>query len=92
MVKINMMCVVFVVLFVFGGSVYAQDSDLSVTIGTEIYSKYLGRGELPTDGPVVQPSITFENKWFTVNVWGSMDLDDVNENKNIKCIITAPKL
>ncbi|MCK5707298.1 MAG: MipA/OmpV family protein [Candidatus Aureabacteria bacterium] len=67
-------------IFVLSFAIYGYSEE--ITLNAEIQSKYLGRGELPTDGPVFQPSINFENKGFTINVWGSMDLDDVNANKN----------
>lgn len=50
----------------------------SVSVDASFYNKYVWRGILLTDGPVFEPSITVEWNGFSVNVWGNLDLDDVN--------------
>lgn len=42
-------------------------------------NKYVWRGMLLTDGPVFQPSATLGYKGASVNVWGNLDLDNVND-------------
>ncbi|MGW8320365.1 MAG: hypothetical protein ACWGSD_02310 [Thermodesulfobacteriota bacterium] len=42
-------------------------------------NKYVWRGMLLTDGPVFQPAATLGYKGATVNVWGNLDLNDVND-------------
>lgn len=41
-------------------------------------NKYLWRGLLLTDGPVLQPSATVAWYRFSFNIWGNLDLDDAN--------------
>ncbi len=41
-------------------------------------SGYLWRGILLTDGPVYQPSFTISQEQISLNLWGNMDLGDVN--------------
>ena len=43
-----------------------------------IASGYLWRGLLLTDGPVFQPSFTISQDELSLNLWGNMDLDNVN--------------
>jgi hypothetical protein len=42
-------------------------------------NKYVWRGMLLTDGPVFQPAATLGYKGASVNVWGNLDLNDVND-------------
>jgi hypothetical protein len=42
-------------------------------------NKYVWRGMLLTDGPVFQPAATLGYKGASINVWGNLDLDDVND-------------
>ena len=57
-------------------------SDLSLDAGVDWYSKYVWRGMLLTNDPVLQPSVTLGYKGFSLNVWGSYDVTDVNEDDN----------
>ena len=38
--------------FILAENAYSQNKDFNIAFKTDFYSKYLGRGELPTDGPV----------------------------------------
>jgi hypothetical protein len=55
--------------------------DSSASINFSLLNRYVWRGLLVTDGPVVQPVVEVEHRGFFVNVWGNMDLDDVNGNE-----------
>ena len=52
----------------------------SIDAALDYNSKYVWRGILVTDDPVLQPSITFAFKGFSLNIWANMDLTDVNDN------------
>lgn len=41
-----------------------------------LYSKYLSRGALAIDDPVMQPGATLSGHGFTFNVWGNYNLTD----------------
>jgi len=45
-------------------------------------SKYVWRGINVTNDPVFQPSVTFAWKGLSLNVWGNMDLTNVNGNND----------
>lgn len=58
----------------------AASIEVAYDMGT--YSHYVWRGLSLTDGPVFQTSVTgWHESGFGVNVWGNMDLDDVNGNE-----------
>ena len=44
-----------------------------------LMSKYIWRGLVRVDGPVVQPAVSFDMLDFRLGVWGNMELDDVND-------------
>lgn len=50
----------------------------TVTLDTSFFNKYVWRGLVLTDGPVFQPSVTLEWQGLSLNVWGNLDLDNVN--------------
>jgi uncharacterized protein (TIGR02001 family) len=45
-------------------------------------SKYIWRGIMQVDDPVLQPSLNLNKGGFTFNVWGSYDLTNKNNHKN----------
>ena len=49
---------------------------VSFEVGADYASKYVWRGQLLNDDPVVQPSATASWKGFTANVWASIDTTD----------------
>jgi len=66
------------------GVVLAEEGSLlpggiSLEAGVDLYGKYVWRGMLLTNDPVVQPSLTLGWKGLSLNVWGSIDTTDVNE-------------
>ncbi len=59
-----------------------EEKPWSVELGADYNSKYVWRGILVTDDPVLQPSITFAFKGFSFNIWANMDLTSVNGNND----------
>ena len=53
-------------------------SDWSFSIDAAYNSKYVWRGINTVNGSVFQPSVTVGYKGLSLNVWGNMDLSDVN--------------
>jgi uncharacterized protein (TIGR02001 family) len=45
-------------------------------------TKYIWRGIMQVNDPVLQPSMNINKGGFTFNVWGSYDLTDKNNHKN----------
>jgi len=70
------------VMAVYSPVICAGDGGASIGVdsGAAILSKYVWRGILLTDDPVLQPGITVGYCGFSGNVWGNMDLGDVNGN------------
>lgn len=56
--------------------------DLKLDLGVDWYTKYIWRGMVLTNDPVLQPSATLSYKGFFVNAWGNVDVTDVNETDN----------
>ena len=52
---------------------------LEVSADAAFVNKYVWRGILFTNGPVMQPSVTLGGGNFSFNVWASMDLNNANE-------------
>ncbi len=64
------------------GKVFARENrtlPFGTEIGVDVATKYVWRGQLLTDDPVVQPSITLSRGGLSLNVWGSIDATDINE-------------
>jgi len=59
-----------------------EEKPWSIELGADYNSKYVWRGILLTDDPVLQPSITFAFKGFSLDIWANMDLTDVNGNND----------
>ena len=60
---------------------------LSISTGANLMSKYVWRGQLVNDEPVLQPAITFSYGDFSFGTWASMDLTDIagsNERYHIQ--------
>ncbi|MFW6413789.1 MAG: TorF family putative porin [Verrucomicrobiota bacterium] len=47
--------------------------------GVDVVSEYVWRGQLLTDDPVMQPYAEISSHGLTLNVWGSVDMTDINE-------------
>jgi hypothetical protein len=61
-------------------SANAGELPFDVEVGADIYSHYVWRGMILTDDPVLQPSVTLSACGFSFNVWGSVDMTDINED------------
>jgi len=59
---------------------HADERPISLEASADVVSKYVWRGMLLTDDPVVQPGLTLSGYGLSLNVWGSVDLTDLNEN------------
>ncbi len=55
---------------------------LSVSFDLASVDRYVWRGLILTDGPVIQPSVTVGDEDWSVNIWGNMDVDAANDNKS----------
>ncbi len=65
------------------GFAQEQEADsVGFALTTDFYSQYIWRGQQLTDGYVFQPSfsVSFDN--FTAGIWGSMDLENVNDSEH----------
>lgn len=54
---------------------------VDVSADAAFMSTYVWRGILLTDGPVLEPGVTIGSMGASLNIWGNMDLDDVNDNE-----------
>jgi uncharacterized protein (TIGR02001 family) len=50
----------------------------SISADVTAASKYVWRGLILTDDPVLQPSLTVSHRNLSLNIWGNTDLTDVN--------------
>ncbi len=57
------------------GPAVAQD-EFGVTIGADLVSDYIWRGQVRNDDGAIQPWACLKVDSFTAKVWGSLDLDD----------------
>ncbi len=66
------------------GAALAEDKEAGWKVdGTATYNtKYIWRGIMQVDDPVLQPMININKGGFTFNVWGSYDLTSKNNRKN----------
>ena len=58
----------------------AAEKVVSTTVSADVVTHYVWRGMVLTDDPVLQPALTLSSHGFSLNVWGSVDLTDVNED------------
>lgn len=54
---------------------------VSTSLSVDWVTDYVWRGMLLTNNPVIQPSLTLSAYGLNLNVWGSVDVTDVNEDK-----------
>jgi len=62
----------------FSGASAEETKGPSISADITVASKYVWRGLILTDDPVLQPSLTVDYKALNLNVWGNTDLTDVN--------------
>ena len=58
-----------------------DDPEVSISVDAAVMNKYIWRGILLTDGAVLQPSLSIGIGGASFNIWGNMDLSDVNGNE-----------
>jgi hypothetical protein len=63
-------------LVAMAGAVWAEDEGPTVELSVPYYTKYMSRGFLTVNDPVLQPGATVGYKGFCVNVWGNYNLTD----------------
>ena len=59
----------------------AYESPWFAEVDVGLYSRYVWRGFLVTDDPVVQGSLTVDYRNWSVNVWANVDTTDVNDTE-----------
>lgn len=64
-------------LLVVAGIASAQE-EITVDASLDYMGKYIWRGQLVTDDPVLQPAVNVGYDKFTLSVWGNMELTSVN--------------
>lgn len=65
----------------FLGAARTEGAELpfEVALEVDLFSHYVWRGMVLTDDPVIQPGLTLSAAGFSFNVWGSIDMTDINE-------------
>ncbi len=58
------------------------ENDIITSMDAAVMSTYVWRGIVLTDDPVLQPALTAGYKGMSCNIWGNMDLGDVNDTRN----------
>lgn len=76
--RIPWILVTAIALGVAAGASAEEAARPSVGADISVISKYVWRGLILTDDPVLQPSLTVEYKGLGLNVWANTDLTDVN--------------
>ena len=75
-----------VMIFAATDALAAGPVDVKAELGVQ--SKYVWRGYLQTDGPVLQPSVAVGLKGLNLGLWGTMDLSDESTTDTIKAMET----
>ena len=65
-------------LGLFSGAYAEETEGPSVSADVALVSKYVWRGLILTDDPVLQPSLTVFHKNLSLNIWANTDLTDIN--------------
>lgn len=74
--RTKLTCLVLGLLVVAGVS--SAQEDITVDASIDYFGKYLWRGQLWTDDPVLQPAVNVGYDKFTMSVWGNYELTSVN--------------
>ncbi|MDJ0520669.1 MAG: hypothetical protein QNJ90_01200, partial [Planctomycetota bacterium] len=59
----------------------APEPELGVEVELAFLSKYVWRGQLLTDDPVLQPAATINYGDWSFTAWGNLELTDVNDDE-----------
>jgi len=65
-------------IVLFGAAAQAED-EVSVSVTSDFFSKYVWRGQNVTDDWVWQPGASISYKGLTGGFWGNLDLTDEND-------------
>jgi len=76
----KMMVVVAAMIISFASVSNAFEADIAGDATVNYMGKYVWRGQLLNDDPVVQPSVGFQVGKLYLNVWGNMDTTQYNDN------------
>ena len=76
--RISWILAVAIVLVIAAGASAEEAERPSVGVDVAVNSKYVWRGLILTDDPVLQPSLTVGYKGLGLNVWANTDLTDIN--------------
>ena len=63
------------VMWVLAGIAFAEGDPASVGLDVPVLSSYVWRGQLLSDRPVLQPSLTATKSGFSLNTWANYNLD-----------------
>jgi hypothetical protein len=75
----NLMIFEVLVLIVSASTVFAGDG-MKFEFTSDLFGKYIWRGQNLDDDPVFQPSFSGNYKGFTAGVWGNLELTNINGN------------
>ncbi len=64
-------------LLVIGGAASAVE-DVSVDVSIDYVGKYIWRGLMVTDDPVLQPAVSVGTDKLTLSIWGNSELTNIN--------------
>ena len=62
------------------GVLESQAGDLAASASVDVVSRYVWRGQVLTEDPVLQPAVTVSFLGLSLNVWGSLDLEDTHDS------------
>jgi uncharacterized protein (TIGR02001 family) len=66
-------------IVLFGATAAPAEDEMSVSVTSDFFSKYIWRGQNVTDDWVWQPGASISYKGLTGGFWGNLDLTDEND-------------
>ncbi|MBN2128127.1 MAG: hypothetical protein JW741_01470 [Sedimentisphaerales bacterium] len=66
-------------IVLFGAATAPAEDEVSVSVTSDLFSKYVWRGQNVTDDWVWQPGVSISYKGLTGGFWGNLDLTDEND-------------
>lgn len=76
----KMMVTAGMMLVAFASASRAFEAEIAADASVSYMGKYVWRGQLLNDDPVVQPSVGFQVGKVYLNLWGNMDTTEYNDN------------
>ena len=77
--NLKRICALTLVFAAILASTAAALGPVGASANVSLMSKYVWRGLVRVDGPVVQPSVSLDVFGLSVGAWANMDMDDVND-------------